>query len=346
MKPVKGDSVADCFKTVDEPTEIPDAVRRAQQKTSSQPGMRTILGNNVQVDAEKVFGITSDKDEGVHHLISPKPKSKLQEAIDNKLQTHVAIGQVRKGNSIPNSRQNDTFGIKSQYNDNAAECFQTQEFDPETTTKIEESYIKSHGSWAAGMQTKRNYTDKFNENDRFGKPTPSSLEGGSMRKAMEWVSDKKEERKTTIVPANMKDRASPRKLADPSRTYGSAPRKNGEEESVSALLSTIELEDAESTTHRKDSYATIENAELAKPVKLTEGGVGTVITPSKLTSRGVDDQEVTRMQSREELETVFNAGPFASKFSFEKLWESAKKEDSKTSWNELLQVMQQVGPEN
>lgn len=139
---------------------------------------------DVGVGEDVCFGVKTNKEHTVADVVSPAPRSLVQEIVDGQKQGVYAStakplgGTLRmRGISVPDA----VFGTKTVYVGSAAECLKSEEGDRIPTP---------------GAQTRR--YQAFDDSSRFGRPTPHDDAGKNMKKTMTWVTATEDERGTRV----------------------------------------------------------------------------------------------------------------------------------------------------
>lgn len=178
-------------------------------KTTPGVGIRTKNFEDVEITEDMgPFGGSSEQSEtSVAMLLSPKEKSKLQKKIDATIHPTRQPPLGKAGNPYvlikdpgPPVPPETIFGDSTKRTglESAKSCL-TFDIDQDLERNTAELYITSHGSWGPGVQTNRKYNAKFSKMNRYGKATPNASEGVLVKKALNWLPDQLELKRTTLI---------------------------------------------------------------------------------------------------------------------------------------------------
>jgi len=206
------ETAAKCLEKFEESTP-PSIVARHQKKTQPAPGVQTWNFNHTVLPASTIFGGRSDPNtETVPSLLSPAGKTKFGAAVE---QAQFPTGRAPLGKArnpkvplhqppVPGST---VFGITNSFESSTAECMDFPKLPEELERTAKAMYIQSHGAVGPGEQTQRKYTQAFDTNKKFGKPTPHSKEGKSLKSAMHWINDSRAAKVTPLISSAARDYA-------------------------------------------------------------------------------------------------------------------------------------------
>lgn len=166
----------------------PSHVARTRSYQSGAVGTRRLNPSDVGVD-NVVHGVQSDKTQTVADVLSPAPKSFMdlvkegrKEAVYASTTKPLGATATLKGIVIPNP--DASFGVRTNYDGTTAECMQSPG----------DSLLPHR---APGLQTRR-YGDAMDRDQMFGKATPHEVSGANMRRTLNWVTVKEDERITRV----------------------------------------------------------------------------------------------------------------------------------------------------
>jgi len=161
------------------------AVTRARSLQQGGVGTRRPQSTDAGVPADYRHGVKSDTSHTAAEMLSPQPKSFVQELLDARQDALYAsstkpLGATArlKGIECPDI----CFGVKTVFDGTAAECLKS----PADATARE-----------PGQQTRRHYA-AFDDTKRFGNPTPHDDGGGNIARTLHWVSVSEDEKATRV----------------------------------------------------------------------------------------------------------------------------------------------------
>lgn len=166
-------------------TEETPAVARARSLQQGGVGKRRPQSTDAGVGLDVRHGVKSDTSHTAAELLSPPPKSYVQEKLGARQEALYAssakplgASAKLKGIECPDI----CFGVKTTFDGSAAECLQS----PGDTVHRE-----------PGQQTRRHYA-AFDSSQRFGNPTPHDDGGGNMARTLHWVAVSEDEKATRV----------------------------------------------------------------------------------------------------------------------------------------------------